>query len=245
MNEKEMQDYFESIDFLPLGEKIANLNRAIKTARNAGDSNRVRVLRKKRAREVEKLEEMRRIFNEFNAKMSASKLTAISYPDGVEVWKVDSKITPQTFFYFSCSGMKKWYGQNAKGLRPFKTPAVAEEIEETIIEQGAFGIAGWSLTRGKQFYEVKFIQPLLFYKRKLKERGLERGIKQPLQNAHILILFLLLKETKARGMKLLQLTIEREKIKEKVPQILQIYKEIAKMATFYYGHYGIAQFKKK
>ena len=213
MQEENLEIYFESIDFLPLGEKIADLNKAIEATRTIRKKRTAKVLekfrflkkakpeeleraagllRKKLKDEVEKMEEMQAVFREFNSRIKNSRIKAIAYPDGIRIHESqDSKFRPM--FYFTSSGMAMWYLRVGE-RRPFKTHSW--KAEEMAIRVRAFGIAGWEKSRGGQFYEVLYVQPLVFFRKDIEDRPEGRGLEQPLPKVHLLMVFLLLKKAK-------------------------------------------------
>src|SRR3989344_9640499 len=128
MDEKELKNYFESIDFLPLGKKIAKLGEAIGIARKVGKRKRVEIpeelkflfgldlrelnkvialLHTKHEEEIRKFREMQAVFGEYNAKISDEQIKSISYPDEVITHEYGMDL-----YCFRSKRMKKWYKDN-------------------------------------------------------------------------------------------------------------------------------------
>ncbi len=221
---KELQEYFESIDFLPVGEKIKNLSIAIGLARKIGKGDKadatagleflrqlgrkelneaIKSLSIKQGEEVKKLAEMQVIFKRYCSKIKEAQIKAISYPDDVKRLEVMGSVGLAV--YFTSGGMENWFKKNiaAQNMRPFRAD-IDPEIEKNIIYFNAFGIAYLAIDCRKVkegLINAIFIQPMVFFQAESWHKKIGKGTRQPLKKAHLLMLFMILKMAENRGFK--------------------------------------------
>ncbi len=181
--------------------------------------------------EFSKFEELHEVFNKFNSRITKEKLGAIPYPDRLRYDRDDDYgIRKMTIFYFTSGEVTLWFQKNIDGVLlkryPFRVQGVHGE-DKKILERRAFGIAKWEKV-GEKEYQVMFIQPLVFF---YKFLGLPfgKGLRQPLPKAHLLMLFLLLKEADYRKADVVKIQIsEMHGTTQR-----EIYREIIEIAAEY------------
>ncbi len=180
--------------------------------------------------EFSKFEELHEVFNKFNSRITKEKLGAIPYPDRLRYDRDDDEIHKMTIFYFTSGEVTLWFQKNIDGVLlkryPFRVHGVHGE-DKKILERRAFGIAKWEKV-GEKEYQVMFIQPLVFF---YKFLGLPfgKGLRQPLPKAHLLMLFLLLKEADYRKADVVKIQIsEMHGTTQR-----EIYREIIEIAAEY------------
>lgn len=259
-----LQSYFESINFLPLGEKIGALSAAIEAGRKIGKGKRmasipaeleflagpklkelnyaIYELRKKQKSEIEKFEEMKKIFRLYGAKIGDGTIKGTSYPDGLrafdKVWKHNG-FTQLHELYFTCDGMQEWFRKNVGRLtRPFRDEALG--IEDGILNRYVFGVSEYAIEEGPKKrarkITIPFIQPVSFFEARWGGYSVERigkGTSQPLKRAHLLMLFYILKMARDYGIALVEAEIRlKPKSVDETAWVAgkRIYADIAKIA---------------
>ena len=242
----ELKKFLEEIDFLPMGEKLKQLSNAIAEKRRGGNGENVAILRKKMKEERQKLWEMQEIFREFNAKITEGQISSISYPDGLK--RKDAKSFLPSFRggfarkigYYTSGRMEGWFAKNilARGLKPFRK-RFDERIEGKIIRLRALGAAEY--IEKESVLAIVLIQPLAFFGETEEGDRQGLGVSQPLRNAHLLMLFDLLRHAKKKKYKFA--IFEAKYAKEHSEK--RVYEGIANIATEYLPSYGQAFFKRK
>src|SRR3989338_7819850 len=189
--EKNLQNFFESIDFLPQGEKIAELKKAISIANKSdfdwesdGESefDFLRLLKPKEIRrvieevekqknsEIKKFEEMRAVFKEFHSKISDKQIMEISHPAGLDVRITETKGDHFAITDKLTEGGMNYFFFTSTGMNrwfrenPERQPFKVphKQLEDRINDFKAFGIA-YSQVKNDEFLSIHTIQPVAFY----------------------------------------------------------------------------------
>ncbi|HIK02685.1 TPA: hypothetical protein H1012_02470 [archaeon] len=252
----ETEQFFEEIDFLPIGEKLNKIrakigelkNLAKESAEKKQINEAIVELRKKEELEIHKLNEMRAIFKKFHAKINDEKLKAISCPAGLKIAKFGNAhgMENSYFFVFTSERMEEWYKKKlVTDMRPFKID-ISGKTEDNLLALHAFGWSAFIENSGRHKWWVEFVQPLVFFKAASLHAKTGKGQGQPLKKSHLLMVFFMLKLAKQSGIKRVDFLLPDERRVRKIGQTeREIYKEIGD-AAFRKGHDGnIAVFREE
>lgn len=206
----QLEFFVESLDFMSVGERINTFSRAIKILKAIRKGQPIpkekvpnnlrflldiqdieeifKTIKRENKRAVNNYNEMLEVFDKYHLKISKEKVARIAYPRGFKVIEIDVGVyNPFDIYGFTCDGMKKWYQENIKKSTKLFSKAWDEGYEELLIKNKVFGFFIVRYEIGYTF--IRPLQPVVFYENRWKGMG-----KKPrISNAHLLMLFGLLK----------------------------------------------------
>ncbi len=180
---------------------------------------------------VKQYKELKAIFKEWNTDISDNKLNSIAYPEGFEI-KKDGDLYSAT-----CNLMDKWYKENeAEEMDLFRFPHPNKKEIKALKKNKAFG---FFRIKEKEYLVFRPLQIITFYKNRRKSEGIQPYIK----NAHLLLLFGIMKLSLKKDFKKIGISLDFHKNISVKEQSEDIGKIMTKDFDFIDGR-DIAVFKK-
>ncbi|MFO7872442.1 MAG: hypothetical protein R6U26_02240 [Candidatus Undinarchaeales archaeon] len=202
--EEKLNKFFYKLEFKGTGDKLSEYSKIIEILKKSKDKkiSKEKVpekytvlinLEKKDAKEiyekvkeknklaVKQYNELKTVFKEWNAKISKNKLNSIAYPEGFEIKKNGD------LYSATCNLMEKWYEENeAEKMDLFRFPHHEKSEIKVLKKNKAFG---FFRIKEKEYPIFRPLQVITFY----KDRKKREGIKPNIKNAHLLLLFGIMK----------------------------------------------------
>lgn len=174
-------------------------------------------------RALKQYRELKAVFKKWDLNISKDKLNSIAYPKGFKRIEADLQGEPgKSFYLHTCKRMREWYEENApKGMKLFKVESAIEGIEETVLKNKSFGF--FSYEKSGVLHRIKTLQTAVFY-----GKNRRKGRKPKIRNAHLLMLFDILRFFEEMDVEQFKLRLGPEFVSNTVKEQNEDYKRLGK-----------------
>ncbi len=262
-SESGIEKLIEDLNFKSVGERINTFSKALKILKaiKNGESlsekkvpenlrfllklsndelkEAYKIIKGENKKAVNNYKEMLEVFKKYGAKISKEKVAKIAYPHGFKVVEIDVGVYNENDIYgFTCDGMENWYKRNVdENTVLFKIPW-DPNYEAILMKKQVFGFFIVSYYPGFTF--VNPLQLAVYYNSRLVQK---KGKRPKIANAHLLMLFGLLKFAKENNF---DDEIRINLVFHKSKTVKKHNKEIEKIAleVMDFKYYEVAVFRK-